>query len=114
MSLAKDFNKTDFIDYLAQNNETGQAYLDLIIGKPYDISPNEFTKLESFTITFDNFDKFYILRHKLTNELFLGDMNLGGHGARCRIIKVERDDFFNKSAELIIWYDNWSSKIWKK
>ncbi len=109
-----DLKKKEFIEYLAQNEESGQAFKDQAINQPYDISPNEFSELDSLTITFDTFDKFYILRHLLTNEIFLGDMNIGGHAARSRIIKVNRDDFFSQPEKLKKWYNNYSFKIWEK
>lgn len=105
-------NKQAFIDYLEDLPEKGNAYPDLQYDVPYDISPKEFIKLNTGTISFDGYDKFYLLFHPDTNEVFLGDMNLGGHGAMCRIVKIHREDLFTKQSLLKEWYEDYSRKMW--
>jgi hypothetical protein len=107
-------NKQEFIEYLENHPEKGLAYPNIQYHKLHDISPNEFIKLKSWTISFDQYDKFLLLIHPDTDEIFLGDMNDGGHAVVCRIIKIHREDFFTKQSELKKWYDKRAWKMWEQ
>ncbi len=98
---------------MSHRQEVGCYYESLIINISYDISPSEFNKLVKFTISFGEYDKFWMMYHPKTNEFFLGDMNNGGHGARCRIIKVERAEILTNPSHMNKWYENRGWEIWK-
>jgi hypothetical protein len=105
--------KQAFIEFLNDHPEKGVAYPDIVYNTVYDISINAFIKLPYLKISFEEYEQFLLVMHPDTNELFLGDMNDGGHATRCRIIKIHRDDLFTKQAGLKKWHDNRAWEMWK-
>lgn len=78
-----------------------------------DVRDVEYFNLEQILLDFKPFKQFYLLRNPLDNHLYLGDINLGGHGARFRIMRIRREDLFTNLEELNSWYDNFSEKMWR-
>lgn len=108
----KNLNQHEFRLFLNAHPENGNAYPDCKLNMPYDIPFTEFKLLEKVTITFNNYREFYLFKHPITNEIFLGDLNLGGHVARCRLIKITRSSIFEQPNDLLEWYENYSKKMW--
>jgi hypothetical protein len=110
----RKFNtKDDFIEFLAKRPEKGKLFNDIDLNSPYDLSFQDYDLFEALAITFDKYKNFHLLIHPKTNELVLGNINTAGHTARCRIVKIERNDIFNRPESIRNWYDNWAWEIWK-
>lgn len=110
-----NFNtKEAFTDHLNNLPEKGSAYPDIVYDELYDVSPGELIKLNRCKISFEEYDQFLVFVHPDTNEVFLGDMNDGGHAVRCRLIKIHREDLFTKQASMNQWYENRAWKMWER
>ncbi len=103
--------KVDFLNYLSLTKKTKPFYVKAYY-KPTDISIADYKKLSILELSFDNYNKLDVLHNKFTTELFLGDINLGGHGAKCRIVKIKLADLLEKPKSILDWYANYAEKIW--
>jgi hypothetical protein len=81
--------------------------------QPLDVGNVEYFNLEQIILNFEPFKQFYLLRHPINNHLYLGDVNLGGHGGRFRIMRIRREDLFTNLVELNSWYDNFLERMWR-
>lgn len=105
-------NKDKFTEFLEANRETSKAFPTLTMNKPFDLSPREFDSLKKITLSFESYEKFWLMYHNTTKELFLGDINTGGHGAQWRIVKIYRSQILTNQKEMHNWYENWAYKMW--
>lgn len=109
-----NFNdRTEFLEFLRNNPEDGSAFEGIEINKPYDLGFKDFDNLQRIYITFDKYENFCLFFHPETKELLLGDVNTGGHAARCRVVKIERDTIFSSPDSVKKWYDRWAWEMWK-
>lgn len=122
MAVIKNMNQTtefisekEFKKFDLNHIENGTLYKELKLDTPFDIGINDFLKLEWIILSFGNYsdNKVALKFSKTTNELFIGDMNDGGHVPKCRIIKILRKDIYNSSEKLIEWTKNRSYNMWR-
>lgn len=116
MNQATEFtSEREFKKFDLNHIEKGTLYKELKLDTPFDISIKDFLKLEWIILSFGNYsdNKVALKFSKTTNELFIGDMNDGGHVPKCRIIKILRKDIYNSSEKLIEWTKNRSYKMWR-
>jgi len=107
MKEIQDFtDKQEFIEFLDSHPKKGDAYPDLQYDIPQRVHPDDYFRLNTCTISFDGYNKFRLGMHPETNELFLADMNDGGHATLFGIIKIHREDIFTRQSWMKEWYDN--------
>lgn len=113
----KEFNiETEFQRFDKEHPEKGELIANMQYDKPYDYGINDFLKLEWIILSFGSFknERVCIKYSETTGEIFLADMNDGGHATRCRLVKVERRKFYNNQEELIVWTVNRGAEFWKR
>ena len=105
--------KADFEEYLSRTPEINstlliehQAYQTL------DVGNIEYFNFEPLTLKFYPYQDFYLLKNPIDNKLYLGDINLGGHVGAFRIMKINRQDIFDRPDFLKGYYENYSAKMW--
>ena len=111
----KEFHSIDEFKVFDTNYpEKGALIPKMVYDVPYDYNINEFLKLEWMILSFEQFenDQVSVKYSESTGEIFLADMNDGGHVPRCRLVKVNRSKFYNDQAEIIEWNINRGSKFW--
>jgi hypothetical protein len=115
MSKTKEFTSVkDFKEFDLNHIEKGTLYKEIEVDSPFDLSVNDFLNLEWLILSFGYYsnNKVALKFERTTNELFIGDMNNGGHTTKCRIIKIRREDIYDSSEKLIEWTKNHCFKMW--
>lgn len=81
---------------------------------PYDVSVADYLALDRLELRFRHYaqNPLVLQFSQETHELFLGDMNEGGHAVRCRLVKVTREDILHNSREMLTWLENRAEKMW--
>lgn len=106
----------DFLDFLATYPETGQLFPDMTLNTPYDIRVKAFLALDWLVLCFGQYaqNPLQLKFSKQTHELFIVDMNEGGHVVRCRLVKISRDDILENSNDMLAWVENHAWKMWER
>lgn len=115
MNGIKEFKlEKEFKIFEQKHLESGVLFKKIKSEIPFDIKIKDFQELEWIIISFGEYseNKITLKFSKKTNELFIADMNDGGHVPKCRIIKFCRKDIYEKSLKLIEWTENRSYKMW--
>lgn len=115
-SKMKNFsNKSDFHKFLTDNPESGELIKGMEHNIPYNFPIKGFLQMEWLALSFESY-RDQIINVKFspkTGEIFIADMNNGGHAAQCRILKPYRDTFFTYPGEMISWTTNRAYKLWQ-
>lgn len=73
----------------------------------------EWDKFDKLQLSFDPYDRLFLLVHPDTKRLYLGDVNLGGHLPRARIVEISRSDLIERPNYIKSWYLSHSEKFWR-
>jgi len=115
VAIRNTFNSlAEFQQFEEQHPPKGFLFQGINKGILYDISTTDFNKLVWLQLDFGAYKEaeFHIAFSEDTYEFFVADMNTAGHGARCRIIKIDREKIYTSSEELIAWNDDWARQMW--
>jgi len=107
-------NREEFETFDRASPERGLEFGEVEFYIPIDLSIKAFMDLQWVEVSFEPYDQnsLFLKFSSKTNELFIGDMNDGGHVPRCRVMRIPRQDIYSNSDKLIYWTENRAYKLW--
>ncbi|WP_020537984.1 hypothetical protein [Lewinella cohaerens] len=110
MKITEFIRREDFEEYLGINHHENEDELHKLIEVK---SIDEWKSYDQFMLNFGEYDQLFLLIEPITRRLFLGDVNLGGHFPRARIVEISRSDLFDKPSYVKSWYMDFSKRFWQ-